>query len=85
MPSREHETASQQQNSWSEYRRLVTKGLEDLDCDIKDLNGKFDKMQIQFTKDITELQTKAGMWGGVIGAVCGAIASFVVQLIFKKP
>jgi hypothetical protein len=82
-------------NSWSEYRRLVTSGLKDLDEDIKNLDKKFERqlreladklesLQLQVTRDITQLQTKAGIWGGVVGLVVSLIATVIAELIVKK-
>lgn len=91
----EFEPARPDSNNWSEYRRLVTKGLEDLDTDIKALDAKFErqltglsdeltKFQMQVTRDIAQLQTKAGMWGGLVGAVISAIVTLVIQIAVKK-
>lgn len=33
----------EERNSWSEYRRLITNGLADLDSDLKDLGKKVDE------------------------------------------
>jgi hypothetical protein len=82
-------------NSWSEYRRLVTQGLKDLDDDIKtqkrecdqvmrDLAERFEQMRLQMTVDITTLKTKAGLWGGIIGAVVAFLTVFVTEAVIKK-
>lgn len=82
-------------NSWTEYRRLVTQGIRDLDTDIKDSNEKFDKkfsdltdslnnFKLQMTIDITELKTKAGVWGGVVGAIVSVIIGIIIGLILRK-
>lgn len=74
---------TEQPDSWSEYRRLVTSGLRELDTDIKNLDSRFQTMQLQFTKDITALQTKAGIWGGFVGAIVAGIIAITAALIEK--
>lgn len=84
----------QPSNSWSEYRRLVTSELRQLDIDIKALDNKYErqlkelsdnfhKMQLKFTSDITALQTKAGVWGGVVGAIVAGIIAIAAASFGK--
>lgn len=86
---------SAETNSWTEYRKLVTHGLDDLDTDIKAANEKFDKkvseltktlneFQIQVIIDITQLKGKAGIWGGVVGAIVSIIIGVVIGLVLRK-
>ena len=57
---------------------------EKTEKNLKDLQAELNTMQLQFTKDITQLQTKAGVWGGILGALGGAIVTTVFNAFVKK-
>lgn len=56
---------------FDEYRRLILQALEDFRDDVKEINGKLDRMR----EDITTLKVKASLWGALGGAIVGAIIS----------
>ena len=75
-------------NPWSQYRRLVLKGLETLDEDIdkldrstdasiKALTSQLNALEVKVAKDIASLQAKAGL----IGAIAGSLLSGIIAII----
>ena len=71
------------QNSWSEYRRLVTQTLKDLDQDIKILTKKVDEMRLQTAIDVTQLKTKAGVWGAIMGLVASVLTAIITEALLR--
>lgn len=67
-------------DSWYEYRRLVMAGLRELKEEIKHLDEKLDKV----SNDVLMLKVKAGVWGGVVGAMGAAFVSYLFNLIRGK-
>jgi len=60
-------------NNWNEYSKLVLHELEKHGDELKDINCKLSKLQIEFTV----LNTKAGL----IGLIAGSLGGIVLQLI----
>ena len=71
-------------NSWAEYRRLVTQTLKDLDADIKELTKKVDEMHVQTAIELTQLKTKAGIWGAILGIVGSLITTALLEVLARK-
>lgn len=85
MPRTEFdEPSNNSENSWSEYRRLVTETLRNLDQDIKELTKKVDSMRYQMGIDIAQLKVQAGVWGAIAGVIASIIAAFIIDSIFRK-
>lgn len=66
-------------DSWLRYQKLVLEELESLDSSIKELAKDARKLEIE----LAILKVKAGLWGGISGAII-AIAGVAAQLVIRK-
>ena len=53
------------------------KKLDEMHYDIKSLNTSFQEFRLSATRDITELKTRATMWGLFSGIISSTIIAFV--------
>lgn len=94
MPRNEIGKFTEEHNPWSEYRRMVMQALEDLNADVEKVEqsvgnnnneiwDKLNKIEIKFTSEITALQVKAGVVGGLSGMVASAIIVILLKVLFK--
>ena len=63
-------------NSWGEWSKHVLKELERLDADIQELQGGINLLRV----DIATLKVKAGLFGGLAGAIGAALAVLLSRL-----
>lgn len=84
-------------NPWSQYRRLVLQGLDNLDNDVEKLDRKLDTCTSDIKTDIGKLSkelsdfkestksdiTALKVKAGFIGAIAGSIFSGIVMFVFK--
>lgn len=71
-------------NSWSEYRRLVTQSLKDLDQDIKDITKDVNNMRYELGVEIAQLKVKSAFWGAIAGVVVTVIGTVIVDIILRR-
>lgn len=62
-------------NGWNEYKKLVVDTLDRLECNIKELNNKVDKLSEQ----VVVLKVKASIWGGAIALIVTALLNFILN------
>lgn len=73
-----------QSETWSEYRRLILKSLEEIKEDIDELRADHKHDVDELKKEIGELKTQATMsntrWG-IIAGIIGFLASLIPNLL----
>jgi hypothetical protein len=56
-------------NGFREYRKLIMSDIKRLDDSFHELHSKLDKI----SEEVTALKARAGVWGGVGGALGAAL------------
>lgn len=72
-------TTTQEDGSWSEWRRLVLNELNRLNKDIEDVKNAQQQIQIQIATQTTKL-TMYALFGS---AITGAIVTFTIRWLTK--
>lgn len=87
MPLEEH-TNSNPRRDWIEDRRLVLHELERLTAGMDKLDEKLEAeialLQTSISElraDVTQLKTKAAIWGTIAGAIMSAIVALTSAII----
>ena len=65
---------NQRANGWNEWSRYVLKELESLNDKYERLDAKLDETKLE----VVQLQTKAGAWGAILGALGGGLISLII-------
>ena len=70
-------------NNWTEYRRLVMSILKRNGEEIERLEEDLKRIELNFSLDISKLQTKAAIFGAGCGIVGAAVVDIIVRAFFK--
>jgi hypothetical protein len=73
-----------EEESWTQYRRLILAELQRINDTIVEVDKKLDRMRSddisQLKVDVAMLQVKSGVWGGLAGAIVAVAAVFMTYV-----
>ena len=70
---------SNENGSWTEWRRLVLSELNRLDGDITQLQNNQKKIEVHIASQTTKLAMVGTIGGAIIGAICAIIAKSITN------
>jgi len=74
-----------EQDSWSHHELLVTKGLEQVQLDVRQLRDEWSRDNIKIATEIATLRAKANeqarLWGLISGAIPALIMLFIRRFL----
>ena len=70
-----------EQDSWSHHELLVTRGLEQVQKDVRQLRNEWSRDNIKIATEIATLRAKANEQARLWGLISGAIPALIMLLI----